>query len=88
MLSGWSPAEKLFRERQTNCFYYGHANYDWFSARSRYMLDNVFSREALDQTFQLWIKHLEHIFYLTSSGNHVFVIMKTNVFGIDGGMLV
>ena len=32
---------------------------------------------------------LEEIcFYLTRSRNNIFVIVKTNVFGIDGGRLV
>ena len=35
------------------------------------------------------MKFLEEIcFYLTRSRNNIFVIVKTNVFGIDGGRLV
>ena len=30
----------------------------------------------------------ETCFYLIRSWNHVFVIVKTNAFGIDGGRLV
>ena len=35
------------------------------------------------------MKFLEEIcFYLTRSRNHILVIAKTNIFGIDGGRLV
>ena len=35
------------------------------------------------------MKFLEEIcFYLRRSRNNIFVIVKTNVFGIDGGRLV
>ena len=35
------------------------------------------------------MKFLEEIcFYLTRSQNNIFVIVKTNIFGIDGGRLV
>ena len=65
-----------------------------FLARLRYILEKLFSREpsgsiALDQTFRLRMKCLEDFCsYLTRSWTHVFVIAKTNAFGIDGGRLV
>ena len=65
-----------------------------FLARSRYILGKLFSREpsgsiALDQKFRLQMKCLEVICsYLTRSWTYVFVIVKTNAFGIDGGRLV
>ena len=46
-------------------------------------------KHCVEPNFRLWMKCLEEIcFYLTGSWNHVFVIVKTNVFGIDGGRLV
>ena len=43
----------------------------------------------LDQKFRLWMKCLEVICsYLTRSWTHVFVIVKTNAFGIEGGRIV
>ena len=65
-----------------------------FLARSRYILEKLFSREpsgsiVLGQKFRLRMKCLEVICsYLTRSLTHVFVIVKTNAFGIDGGRLV
>ena len=53
-----------------------------FLARSRYILEKLFSRKSR-------MKCLEVICsYLTRSLTHVFVIVKTNAFGIDGGRLV
>ena len=44
---------------------------------------------ALDQKFRLQMKCLEVICsYLKRSWTHVFVIVKTNALGIDGGKLV
>ena len=63
-------------------------------ARSRYILEKLFSRKpsgsnVLGQKFRLRMKCLEVIcFFLTRSLTHVFVIVKTNAFGIDGGRLV
>ena len=63
-------------------------------ARSRYILEKLFSREpsgsiVLGQKFRLRMKCLEVICsYLTRSLTHVFVIGKTNAFGIYGGRLV
>ena len=65
-----------------------------FLARSRYILEKLFSREpsssiVLAQKFHLQMKCLEVICsYLTRLLTHVFVIVKTNAFGIDGGRLV
>ena len=65
-----------------------------FLDRSRYILEKLFSREpsgsiVLGQKFRLRMKCLEVICsYLTRSLTHVFVIVKTNAFGIDGGRLV
>ena len=65
-----------------------------FLARSRYILEKLFSRKpsgsiVLGQKFRLRMKCLEVFFsYLTRSLTHVFVIVKTNAFGIDGGRLV
>ena len=63
-------------------------------ARSRYILEKLFSRNpsgsiVLGQKFRLRMKCLEVIcFFLTRSLTHVFVIVKTNAFGIEGGRLV
>ena len=65
-----------------------------FLARWWYILENLFSREpsgsiVLGQKFHLRMKCLEVICsYLTRSLTHLFVIVKTNAFGIDGGRLV
>ena len=65
-----------------------------FLARSRYILEKIFSREpsgsiVLGQKFCLRMQCLEVICsYLTRSLTHVFVTVKTNAFGIDGGRLV
>ena len=65
-----------------------------FLARLRYILEKLFSRESsgsivLGQEFCLRMKCLEVICsYLTRSLTHVFVIVTTNAFGIDGGRLV
>ena len=65
-----------------------------FLARSRYILEKLFSRKpsasiVLGQKFRLRMKCLEVICsYLIRSLTHVFVIVKTNAFGIDGGRLV
>ena len=65
-----------------------------FLARSRCILEKLFIREpsgsiVLSQKFRLRMKCLEVICsYLTRSLTHVFVIVKTNAFGIDGGRLV
>ena len=65
-----------------------------FLARSRYILEKLFSKEpsgsiALDQKFRLRMKCLKVICsYLTRSWTHVFVIVKTNAFGVDEGRLV
>ena len=58
------------------------------------MLGKLFSRVpsvsiVLDKKFPKLMKFLEEIcFYLTRSRIDIFVIVKTNVFGIDGGRLV
>ena len=65
-----------------------------FLARSRYILEKLFSRKpsgsiVLGQKFCLRMKCLEVICsYLTRSLTHMFVIVMTNAFGIDGGRLV
>ena len=65
-----------------------------FLARSRYILEKLFSREpsgsiVLGQKFHLLMECLEVICsYLTRSLTHVLVIVKTNAFGTDGGKLV
>ena len=65
-----------------------------FLAHSRYILKKLFSREplgsiVLGQNFRSRMKCLKVICsYLTRSLTHVFVIVKTNAFGIDAGRLV
>ena len=65
-----------------------------FLARLRYILEKLSSGEpsgniALDQKFRLRMKCLKVICsYLTRLWTRVFVIVKTNTFGIDGGRLV
>ena len=62
-----------------------------FLAHLQYFLEKLFSREpsgsiVLGQKFHLRMKCLEVICsYLTRSLTHIFVIVKTNAFGIDGG---
>ena len=65
-----------------------------FLAHSRYILEKLFSREpsgciVLDKKNLFTDESLEVICsYLTRSWTHIFVIVKTNAFGIDGGRLV
>ena len=65
-----------------------------FLARSPYILEKLLNRKpsgsiVLGQTFRLRMKCLEVICsYLTRSLTRVFVIVKMNAFGIDGGRLV
>ena len=67
---------------------------DWFSARSRYILTKLFSREpygkpCVGPKISFMEEMLEETcFYPTRSWNHVFVIVKTYAFGIDGGRLI
>ena len=54
------------------------------------MLGKLFKQGTLAKLCVRKIKSVvdEICFYLTRSRNNIFVIVKTNVFGIDGGRLV
>ena len=84
MVPCWKSFPNINPERAEN-YLYGLA---------RYILGTLFSREpsgsiVLDQKFRLRMKCLEIICsYLTRLWTHVFVIVKTNAFGIDGGGFV
>ena len=94
MLLFWSFQTCTASERKTNYIYNGHASYDWFAARLRYMLEKLFSRgpsgkHRVGPKFSFRDEMFgRNLLFLARSRNHVLVIVKTNIFEIDGGRLV
>ena len=71
-----------------NCRW-ANANYDLFSACSLYMFEKLHSWKLGWHSVYIYGEMFEEIcFYLTRLWNNFFLIVKSNIFWIDGGWFV